>query len=297
MEKNISAVRSIKANETHGRQKIIASGNRTNEMIASMLARAQIDKMQSEQRQLGERRLAALGFKAYSEGDQDGILQEIFNRIGVANSKFVEFGCGDGLQNNTLYLLLTGWSGVWLDGNRDNIKSVRKLHEEYLDVGRLICNHKILTAENINSTLSKLCSTKEIDLLSIDIDGNDYWLWKVLDAISPRVVVIEYNATLRPPVQAVQKYIPHVQWNRTNYFGASLKALEVLGIDKGYSLVGCSLANGDSFFVRNDCLENKFDGPFTAENFFIPPNHDLYAPLREDAQPGIGQYVILEKRP
>ena len=77
------------------------SKKRTTEMIASMLARFQIDKMQSEQRLLGERRLASQGYKAYSEGDQDGIIQEIFRRIGVTNKFFVEFGCGDGLQNNT----------------------------------------------------------------------------------------------------------------------------------------------------------------------------------------------------
>ena len=113
-------------------------------MIASMLARFQTDKMQSEQRLLGERRLASQGYKAYSEGDQDGIIQEIFRRIGVTNKFFVEFGCGDGLQNNTLYLLLGGWKGVWMDGNPRNHSETfdrraqnfgcRKYQQRYIEV-------------------------------------------------------------------------------------------------------------------------------------------------------------------
>ncbi len=270
------------------------SKKRTTEMIASMLARFQIDKMQSEQRLLGERRLASQGYKAYSEGDQDGIIQEIFRRIGVTNKFFVEFGCGDGLQNNTLYLLLGGWKGVWMDGNPRNIEAVCQIHAPSITQKLLTVEHKMLDVENINNVISKLCSQKEVDLLSIDIDGNDYWVWQALDAISPRVVVIEYNATFRPPAKLVQKYVPNAQWNRTNFFGASLKALECLGNKKGYELVGCSLANGDAFFVRRDCINENFDGPFTAENFFTPPNHDLFAPLREDALPGVGQYIVLD---
>lgn len=270
------------------------STKRTNEMIASMLARFQIDKMQSEQRLLGERRLAAQGFKAYSEGDQDGIIQEIFRRIGVTSKFFIEFGCGDGLQNNTLYLLIGGWTGIWMDGNPHNIEAVHQIHAHSIDLGRLTAECKMLNMGNINEVISGLCPHEEIDFLSIDIDGNDYWVWQALNVISPRVVVIEYNATLRPPVKLVQEYAPDAQWNRTNFFGASLKALECLGNKKGYELVGCSLANGDAFFVRRDCINDNFDGPFTAENFFTPPNHDLFAPLREDALPGIGQYIVLD---
>ena len=265
---------------------------RSGEMTASLLARARIEALKAEQLALGHDRLAGHGFKAYSEGDQDGILQEIFRRIGTTNRHFIEFGCGNGMENNTLYLLISGWSGVWMDGDPQNIQAARSFHASALERGALRAECRMITAENVCEQLSALCNSHEIDLLSIDIDGNDFWVWQALEGISPRVVVIEYNATLRPPIQVVQKYDPNARWNRTNYFGASLSALERLGTAKGYNLVGCSLANGDAFFVRQDLVLTKFVGPFTAENFFIPPNHALFAPLREDAPPGVGEYVV-----
>lgn len=264
---------------------------RNGEMMASLLARARIEALKAEQMSLGNHRLAAHGFKAYSEGDQDGILQEIFRRISTTNRKFIEFGCGNGMENNTLNLLISGWSGVWIDSDPHNIQSVRSSHASAIEHGVLKAECQTVTAANVSQILLALCSSREIDLLSIDIDGNDFWVWQALEELSPRVVVIEYNATLRPPIQAVQKYDPRARWNRTNYFGASLSALERLGTAKGYKLVGCSLANGDAFFVRQDFIVDQFVGPFTAENFFLPPNHDLFAPLREDAPPGVGEYV------
>ena len=89
--------------------------------------------------------------------------------------------------------------------------------------------------------------TGEIDLLSIDIDYNDYWIWKAVTAVSPRVVVIEYNATLRPPMSLVVPYDPACMWDGTNYFGASLEALVRLGRDKGYRVVACNYTGVNAF--------------------------------------------------
>ena len=112
-----------------------------------------------------------------------------------------------------------------------------------------------------------------LDLLSIDLDGNDYWVWESVAAIAPRVVVIEYNATLRPPHRLVMRYNPAHAWDGSNYFGASLKALEVLGERKGYHLIGCSLSGTNAFFVRRELVGDRFLAPFTAENHYEPARY------------------------
>lgn len=258
-----------------------------------MLAREQIDALQARQRALDSRRLAAYGFKAYSQNDEDGILQEIFARIGATNKTFIEFGCGDGLENNTVYLLASGWMGAWIDGGAEKIDGIRRLHHASLANGTLTVEQRMLTAENIDQALTAVSKSNEIDLLSIDIDGNDYWVWQAITGIRPRVVVIEYNATFRPPVSIVQRYRPDRMWDGTNAFGASLKALEELGRTKGYALVGCNVTGMNAFFVRAEYADDRFDGPFTAENHYMPPNYDLFPLVRANAHPpGIGDYIV-----
>lgn len=263
--------------------------------MASLLARETIRRLRSEQLSLHPDRLPGHGFKAYSQNDEDGIIQEIFLRIGTTNRTFVEFGCGEGLENNTLYLLLLGWSGVWIDGSTKNIESVNRLHRGALDKGALRAEPHMITAENIDDVLPKLCEEKQIDLLSIDIDGNDYWVWSALQSINPRVVVVEYNAMLRPPIDAVQAYRADARWNETNFYGASLAALERLGTSKGYALVGCNLNGVNAFFVRRDCLNDRFVPPFTAAHHYMPPNFDLFILSKGEAHPpGVGLYMTMD---
>jgi len=220
-------------------------------------------------------RLLKFGYKVYSQNDEDGIISEIFNRIGTKNKTFVEFGVEDGLECNTLYLTLSGWKGLWMDGSINHIKSINKKFDFLLENGQLRVVQAMINAENINS-LIKDNIEGDIDLLSIDIDQNDYWVWKAIDVISPRVVVAEYNATIRPPVAVTVKYDPDARWNGSNYFGASLSALEKLGSEKGYALVGCSFSGSNSFFVRNDLLEDKFCAPYTADNHYEPPRYHVW---------------------
>jgi hypothetical protein len=115
--------------------------------------------------------------------------------------------------------------------------------------------------------------TGEIDLLSIDIDYNDYWVWKAVDVANPRVVVIEYNAALRPPMSLVVPYDPTRSWDGSNYFGASLEALVRLGRTKGYRIVGCNFSGANAFFVRDDLCADHFLDPPTAEEHYEPPRY------------------------
>lgn len=120
---------------------------------------------------------------------------------------------------------------------------------------------EFITAENINQLLQKYRVPREFDLLSIDIDSNDYWVWKAIDNYSPRVVVIEYNSCIPPNESKTIKYDPNARWDGTDYFGASLLALAKLGKSKGYSLVYCESSGVNAFFVRNDLIKNYIGYP------------------------------------
>ena len=140
---------------------------------------------------------------------------------------------------------------------------------------KLTIKQAFITKENIQEIFKESNVPIEFDLLSIDIDGNDYWVWQALNQYRPRVVIIEYNSTIGPSIEWIMKYNSEHSWDKTNYFGASLKALELLGQQKGYKLVGCNLAGINAFFVRDDLVEDKFTSPFTSENHFEPMRNYL----------------------
>jgi hypothetical protein len=217
--------------------------------------------------------LVRAGYRIASQFDEDGILDEIFRRIGATNRRFVEFGVGDGRENNTLSLLVAGWTGLWIEADAASAARIRTDLAEPLAAGSLRLREAFVTAENIEELLAGAGVPEEPDLLSIDIDGNDYWVWKALGRYRPRGVVVEYNASLGRTARAVQAYHPAARWDGTSAYGASLGALEDLGREKGYALVGCTLSGVNAFFVREDCLADRFLPPHTAERHYEPPRH------------------------
>ena len=260
----------------------------------SLLAREEIRRLQARELQRNPVRPAGHAFRAFSQNDEDGILQEVFRRIGTTNQSFVEIGCGGGLENSTTYLLLCGWPGVWVDGSSEDISAVRRLHKSAIEAEKLKAACCMIAAENINETLTSLGVTQDIDLLSIDIDGNAYWVWAALRCVTPRAMIVEYNATFPPPVGVVQAYHPDARWDGTSCFGASLTALEQLGRSKGYSLAGCNLTGINAVFVGDDCLTDQFAQPYAAQYHYMEPNYDLFPAARYQAHPaGIGELVTL----
>ncbi|MEX2262599.1 MAG: hypothetical protein WD696_11645 [Bryobacteraceae bacterium] len=209
----------------------------------------------------------------FSQSGQDGIIAEIFRRIGAESRYFVEFGSADGSENNTVLLLMGGWSGLWMEGAEAHASSAASKFKTQIREGRLNVRHAFVTAENIEDLLRSANVPRSFDLLTIDIDRNDYWVWQAIQSYSPRVVVIEYNAIYPPGISWVVNYEPRSSWDGTSHFGASLTALEALGREKGYSLVGCNLTGSDAFFVRNDLVGSRFAPPFTAENHYQPPRY------------------------
>ncbi|MBT4207186.1 hypothetical protein HOE22_02450 [Candidatus Woesearchaeota archaeon] len=217
-------------------------------------------------------------FKIYSKHGGDGILAYIFSKIGATNHTFIEMGVEDGRECNTSNLSFNlGWKGLLIDANEDWIKSARAFYKEKLgsNADNIKMTANFVTAENINQLITDSGFRGEIDLLSIDIDSNDYWVWKSINVINPRVVVMEYNAAMSNESVTI-KYDPDFHYKGTSqkyplYFGASLKALVKLGKEKGYILVGCDTHGHDAFFVRSDVAEGKFVELSSEEAFYPNP--------------------------
>lgn len=204
--------------------------------------------------------LTAFERRWYSQNGEDGILQVIFDKIDVKTRFCVEFGVENGRECNSRYLIQKqGWVGLLMDGSASGECHI-PVHREFV------------TAENINELLAKYKVPKEFDLLSIDIDGNDYWVWRAIQAYSPRVVVIEYNAAVPPNESKTIVYDPEFQWDGTAYFGAGLLALDQLGRAKGYTLIGCDSMGVNAFFLRDDELDGQFEIR-EVDALYMPPQY------------------------
>lgn len=241
-------------------------------------------------RNADDRRLLKCGYRVYSQSDEDGILHEILRRVGEGGRKFVEIGAGDGLENNTLFLLIQGWHGLWIEGSPRKVASAKKLHEMEIAEGRLQVAQQYATAANIDETIKRLIPG-ELDVLSMDIDGNDYYVLGAIQSVAPRVIVSEYNAKFPADVRWVMEHNEAHRWDSTDYFGASLKALEILLSQRGYLLVGCNLLGTNAFFVRKDLVRDPpFCAPFTAENHYEPARYFLLQAFHSGFPAGFGPY-------
>jgi len=255
--------------------------------LAQMRVQRAWDEEMEKPRHADPKRLVRHGYKVYSQNDEDGIIAEIFRRLGTTNRIFVEFGVETGVECNTAKLLVEGWRGLWIESNAASVGSIRREFAPFTSDRRLTLHESLVTAENINGLIGQAGFSGEIDLLSIDIDGNDYWVWKAIDVIHPRVVVIEYNATLRPPMALVVPYRADAQWDGTNHYGASLEALVRLAATKNYRIVGCSIAGVNTFFVRADLCADRFLEPATAQEHYEPPRHYFHMlPAGHRSRPG-----------
>ncbi|HEV2956025.1 MAG TPA: hypothetical protein VGX95_07890 [Xanthobacteraceae bacterium] len=255
--------------------------------LAQLRVQRAWDEEIKKPRHADPKRLVRYGYKVYSQNDEDGIIAEIFRRIGMMNRTFVEFGVETGVECNTAKLLVEGWRGLWIESNAASAATIRDNFAPFIADRKLVLQESLVTAENINGLIGQGGFSGEIDLLSIDIDRNDYWVWKAIDVVTPRVVAIEYNATLRPPMAVVVPYRADAEWDGSNYYGASLEALVRLGTVKNYRLVGCSIAGVNAFFVRADLCADRFLEPATAQEHYEPPRHYFHMlPAGHRSRPG-----------
>ena len=230
----------------------------------------------SDPRYRDQQRLLVYGAQYWSQNYEDGMIAEIFRRIGAVSRTFLEIGVGDGSENNTTALLIFGWKGWWIEGSETNCKSISARLNEMPNLAlRLKVRQAFVNPDNTENLLADFGVPVEVDLFSLDIDLNTYHIWAALTKFKPRVVVVEYNAGI-PPIQVwIHPFESNLVWDGTQAFGASLKAYELLGRKFGYSLVGCDVIGINAFFVRDDLVKDHFAAPFTSENHYEPPRYQL----------------------
>lgn len=233
-------------------------------------------------------RLERHGYKVWSQNDEDGILAEIFRRIGSGARRFVEFGVSDGRECNTLKLLVEGWQGLWMESDATSSERIRRVFAAPLAEGRLELKETSVTAENIDGLIASARATAagELDLLSIDIDGNDYHVLKAIRSVRPRVIVIEYNGKFPPPIDLVLPYNPAHRWDGSDYGGNSLQAIANLAARRGYRLVGTNITGVNAFFVRADLAGDHFSDEdvaalFNPARFWLSPGYVSSYPTGE----------------
>lgn len=196
-------------------------------------------------------------FKVFSQSGEDGIIQYLISKVNIHNKKFIEFGVENYLESNTRFLALNNyWSGLVIDGDRENIDFIKR------DPIYWRCNIKaecsFITKDNINDIFIKNGITGEIGLLSVDIDGNDYWVWEAINSVNPAIIVAEYNSFFGSEKQITIPYDPDFVRSEAHfskiYYGASIAALTGLANKRGYKLVAGNRSGNNVFYVREDLM-------------------------------------------
>lgn len=199
--------------------------------------------------------LEEVEFQVFSQRGEDGIIQYLINKIEIPNKIFIEFGVENYVESNTRYLLTNNnWEGLVIDESASNINYIKNdfIYWKH-DITAI---QSFITKDNINGLIRSRFSEKDIGLLSIDVDGNDYWIWDAIDTIQPRIIVCEYNSWFGDEMKLTIPYKSN--FSRTDahysnlYFGASLPALCHLAVLKGYDFLGTASAGVNAFFIRKD---------------------------------------------
>lgn len=227
-----------------------------------------VDLMQAALGRIEERQIAVspvravedIEFQVHSQWGEDGILRYLTTHLLIANRTFVEFGVESFVEANCRWLLTAhNWSGLVIDGSAEHVATIRCDPIYWRHNLKAVCS--FVTAENINALIADNGLSGEIGILSVDVDGVDYWVWKAIDVVSPAIVVVEYNGLFGPDRAVTVPYDPEFQRAKAHascsYYGASLGALTALAGKKGYVLVGSNSAGNNAFFVRRDLLNDS----------------------------------------
>lgn len=211
-------------------------------------------------------------FSIYSQCGDDGIIQYLVSRLPIANKTFVEFGVENYLEANTRFLLMNNnWSGLIMDGSAKNIEFIKndKFYWQY----DLKAQEAFITAENINDLLEANNITGSLGLLHIDIDGNDYWVWKAINIVDPDIVIMEYNSIFgkdhawTTPYQA--DFVRGNAHYSNLYFGSSLKALCMEAEARNMAFIGCNSAGNNAYFVKKEYLDHLSVRALTCEEGYV----------------------------
>lgn len=215
-----------------------------------------------------ETSLSDVEFSVFSQFGDDGIIQYLISQIKPNEKFFIEFGVENYLESNTRYLLQNNnWYGFVIDGSKTNIDFIK--NQNFYWRHDLKAVNSFVTAENINFLLKDV--PENIGLLHIDIDGNDYWIWKAINVAKADIVIMEYNSVFGCERAITVPYDPEFVRQKKHYSylyaGASILALSDLAEDKGYYFIGSNSAGNNAYFIRKEKIGNL--KPLTAREGYV----------------------------
>jgi hypothetical protein len=247
--------------------KLLGSAARR-ELLATQLGQGRLLSEMNASKPVSD--LNACEFKVFSQFGEDGVIQRLVRFLPIANRTFIEFGVENFAESNCRFLMMNdNWRGFVMDGSAKRIAEIRGLPDVWkFD---LTARAAFVTRENVNELLASSGFDADLGILSVDVDGNDYWIFEAIGAVTPRVVIMEYNAlfgatrNITVPYDAkFEKYHGH---HSGLYFGASLGALASLAARKGYALVATESSGVNAFFVRNDLVGGDLRARTVAEAY------------------------------
>lgn len=207
--------------------------------------------------------------KNWSQSNEDGIIAQIMLRLkgSLSSGTFLEFGVGDGRENNSLALLARGWKGAWVGGEA--------LCFEPHQNGRLVFEEAWVDLENLDAISKRVLDrlgNPDLDIVSMDFDGNDFHFVKALlgQNMLPPLWVVEYNARFPVGAEWVMPYSPDHRWAADDYFGASISSYCEMFMEHDYFLVACSAQGANAFFVRGDFRDSFTDIQDRLEDLYEP---------------------------
>ncbi|MCI5057619.1 MAG: hypothetical protein MRY83_16010 [Flavobacteriales bacterium] len=210
-------------------------------------------------------------FKVFSQWGDDGIIQYLIRHLNLSDESFIEFGVEDYSESNTKFLLMNNnWRGLIIDGSTKYMERVRsnRIYWKY----DLTAVDSFITKENINDIFKQNGFAGKLGILSIDIDGNDYWVWECIDSVDPDIVITEYNSVFGDKLAISVPY--SADFVRSNhhhsglYWGASANALLTLANQKGYALVAGNQNGNNLFFVKKELLNDRVPERQLSECYF-----------------------------
>jgi hypothetical protein len=202
--------------------------------------------------------LAEVEFQVFSQFGDDGIIQWLTQQLPIPNKTFVEFGVENYREANTRFLLVSNqWSGLVIDGSQHNVSTIKADQVNTFFDLQALCS--FITTANINELISKAGFAREVGILSVDIDGNDYWVLKAIDVIDPVIIICEYNSLFGfEHPYTIEYKSDFVRGKNTpfQFYGTSLKSAYNVAKEKGYSFIGCNSAGNNAYFIKINFMQH-----------------------------------------
>lgn len=244
--------------------------------------------------------LAEVEFQVFSQFGDDGIIQWLVQQLPIPNKTFIEFGVEDYREANTRFLLVNNqWSGLVMDGSEVNVGIIQadQIHT-FFD---LQAQHSFITVANINELIDKANFAKEVGILSVDIDGNDYWVLKAIDVIEPVIIICEYNSLFgfeQPYTIAYKEDFVRGKEFPFQYYGTSLKSAYNITKEKGYSFIGCNSAGNNAYFIKDSYMQYlSVKGKTATEGYVFANFTEAFDSIRGEWLRGLKKVMSIDQLP